>query len=252
MTVVYHGKAMVIRIRSLSHGLVAAAATLGLLTLAGCVVDLEPSGPSRTESRSIDLDKSEMVKVELKMGAGELNVRGGSPKLMEGEFTFNRPTLKPDVHYDATGFRGHLLVEQPSHAHQVGNSKYRWDLRLNDEKPIDLVVHFGAGEGRLDLGSLALRSLEVHMGVGELRVDLRGNPKNSYSVNIHGGVGEATIYLPEGVGVVADASGGIGGISARGLQKRGGQYVNDAYGHAKTTVRLDIHGGIGSINLVGG
>lgn len=90
------------------------------------------------------------------------------------------------------------------------------------------------------------------MGVGELRVDLRGTPKNSYDVSIHGGVGEVTVYLPEGVGVVADAKGGIGGISARGLQKRDGQYVNDAYGHAKTTVRLDIRGGVGSINLVGG
>jgi hypothetical protein len=83
-------------------------------------------------------------------------------------------------------------------------------------------------------------------------VDLRGMPKNDYDVSIHGGIGEATIYLPEGVGVEAEAHGGIGGINARGLEKRDGRYVNDAYGHAKTNVRLDVHGGIGAINLVGG
>ena len=44
----------------------------------------------------------------------------------------------------------------------------------------------------------------------------------------------------------------VGGINARGLEKRDGRYVNDAYGHAKTNIRLDVHGGIGSINLVGG
>jgi hypothetical protein len=49
---------------------------------------------------------------------------------------------------------------------------------------------------------------------------------------------------------VADAQGGIGGITARGLVKRDGEYVNDAYGHSKTTVRLDIRGGIGAINLI--
>jgi hypothetical protein len=237
---------------SLSPVLLTAAATLTLLTLTGCEINLEPSGPTRTETRSIDLDKSEMVRVDLKMGAGELSVRGGSAKLMDAEFTFNRPRQKPEVHYDATGFRGHLLVEEPSNTHHGSHSNYRWDLRFNDNTPMDLEVHFGAGQGRLDLGSLSLRSLNVHMGVGELRLDLRGTPRNSYDVNIHGGVGEATVYLPDGVGVVAEAHGGIGGINVRGLQKQDGRYVNDSYGHAKTTVRLDIRGGIGAINLIGG
>jgi len=237
---------------SLTHCVLVPVATISLLTLTACSIDLEPSGPTQTESRSIDLDKSELARVELKMGAGELRVHGGSPKLMDADFTFNRRNSKPDVHYEASGFRSSILIEEPSHMHHGGSSHYRWDVRLNDEKPIDLEVHFGAGEGRLDLGSLTLRSLNVHMGVGELRVDLRGTPKNSYEVNIHGGVGEATVYLPEGVGIVADAKGGIGGVNARGLQKRDGQYVNDAYGHAKNTIRLDIRGGIGAINLVGG
>ncbi|HEX4593578.1 MAG TPA: toast rack family protein [Bryobacteraceae bacterium] len=228
----------------------AAVTTAAFLTLMGCNEDFGPPGPTRTESRSVDLDNSELVRAELKMGAGQLRVRGGSSKLMDAEFSYNRPAMRPNLHYDASGFRGHLLLEEPSGVHHM-NSNYRWDLRFNDDKPLDLIVNFGAGEGRLDVGELRLRSLEIHMGVGELRVDLRGMPKNDYDVSIHGGVGEATIYLPEGVGVVADAHGGIGGINARGLQNRDGRYVNDAYGHAKTTVRLDVHGGIGSINLVG-
>jgi len=231
-------------------------ATLALLALAvlvGCEINIEPSGPTQTENRTIPLDKSELVRVELKMGAGDLSVRGGSSQLMEGDFTYNRPRLKPEVHYDATSLRGNLVIEEPSHTSHAGsNMKYRWDLRFNDEKPIDMEVNFGAGEGRLDLGTLSLRSLNVNMGVGQLRVDLRGTPKNSYDVTIRGGVGEATVYLPEGVGIVADAKGGIGGITARGLQKKDGRYVNDAYGRAKNTVRLDIQGGIGAINLIGG
>jgi hypothetical protein len=227
---------------------------LTLLVLGGCTINLDhdPSGPTRTDTKSIDLDKSELVRVVLKMGAGELNVRGGSTKLMDAEFNYDNPRMRPEVRYDGAGFRGHLQVEEPSNSFHGGSRKYRWDLRFNDEKPLDMEVHFGAGEGRLDLGSLSLRSLEVHMGVGELRLDLRGSPKHDYDVNIHGGVGEATVYLPESVGVSADAKGGIGGINARGLQKRDGRYVNDAYGHSKTTIHLEIRGGIGAINLVGG
>jgi hypothetical protein len=222
---------------------------ISLGTLAGCVADFENHGRMETETRSIDLDKTESARVELRMGAGELSVRGGSPKLMDAEFSFRRLAMRPSIHYDASGSRGHLRIEEPSGVH-TNNSRYRWDLRLNDEKPLDLEVEFGAGEGRLDLGSLNLRSVDVHMGVGELRLDLRGTPKEDYSVHLRGGVGEATVYLPRGVGVVADAQGGIGGITAHGLEKRGGEYFNDAYGHSRTTVRLDIRGGIGSINLI--
>src|SRR5579864_9018668 len=101
----------------ISHATLAVAA-LSLLGSTGCVVgDWEPSGPTHTENRSVELDKSEMVRVELKMGAGEMNVRGGSPKLMEAEFRYNRPRSKPEVHYDSSGFRGNLVVEEPSHSH---------------------------------------------------------------------------------------------------------------------------------------
>ena len=231
-------------------GLVSALA-LSLGLLASCVSDMDERGSLQTETRSVDLDKSEFITVDLRMGAGELSVRGGSPKLMDGEFSFRRMAMRPAIHYDASDFRGRLRIEEPSGVH-TANSRYRWDLRLNDEKPLDLNVDFGAGEGRLDLGSLNLRSVEIHMGVGELRLDLRGTPKSDYTINLRGGVGEVTVYLPEGIGVVADAQGGIGGITARGLQKRGGEYVNDAYGRSKTTVRLDIRGGIGAINLIGG
>src|ERR1700726_2506464 len=101
----------------------AGAATASLLIMTGCAEDFGPPGPTRTETRSIDLDNSELVRAELKMGVGELHVRGGSPKLLDAEFTFNRPAMRPSVHYDASGFRGHLLIEEPSNVHHA-NSHY--------------------------------------------------------------------------------------------------------------------------------
>src|SRR3984885_2493110 len=220
------------------------------LLLTACGRDFGPSGPERTETRNIDLDQSEEVQVDLKMGAGELRVRAGADKFMEGRFTYNRLRLRPEVSYNAGGSRGHLVVEEPNHVGSA-TSRYAWDLRFNNQKPLDIDVKCGAGESRLDLGELTLRRVNVEMGVGEVKMDLRGAPKSDYAVSIRGGVGEATVYLPDAhVGIDADVEGGIGGIHAPGLQKRDGRYVNDAYGHAKTTVRLDIRGGIGAINLI--
>jgi uncharacterized protein DUF2154 len=219
--------------------------------LAGCVIDFDQrTGPDQHETQSIDLDKAEMVRVEIKLGAGELTVDGGASKLMDGDFTYNIPSWKPSVKYTSSGFRGTLLIEQPGHSHGGSHVNYRWNVRLNDKVPLDISAEFGAGQARMNLGSLDLRSVRIEMGVGEVRVDLRGKPTRDYNVNIQGGVGQATVYLPRDVGVVAKAAGGIGNISVHGLEKRGGQYINPARENAPVTIHLNVEGGVGEINLI--
>jgi hypothetical protein len=63
-------------------------------------------------------------------------------------------------------------------------------------------------------------------------------------------VGEASIRLPRDVGVYAEARGGIGSVRTEGLRREGAHWVNDAYDRAKTTIHLDVQGGIGAINLI--
>jgi hypothetical protein len=213
-------------------------------------MNVAPTGPEQHESRSIDLDKSEHVRVELKMSAGELDVRGGAQKLMEAEFTYNVPAWKPDVRYRSAGSAGDLTIEQHGSSSFSGNNKNHWDLRLHDATPLDMRVEFGAGEARLNLGSVTLRGLDLQMGAGTLQLDLRGTPKKDYSVRIRGGVGEATVRLPRQAGIMATASGGLGDISVTGLSKKGDRYVNDAYDQAQVRIRLDIQGGVGSIRLI--
>jgi len=220
--------------------------------LTGCI-HVEQTGPLQTDSKSFDLDKSEIVKLDLRMGVGELRVKGGSSKLAETTFEYNVPSWKPTVDYSSTGFRGTLKIEQKSTSKGAfgDNQKNKWDIRVNDTVPIDYDFRFGVGEADLDLGSTNIRSVELHMGVGEVKMNLVGTPKKDYTVNIRGGVGEATIKLPRNVGIVADAKGGIGGIHTTGLVEDGGRYVNEAYRKhtSQVTVRLDIRGGVGAINL---
>src|SRR5262249_27748996 len=156
------------------------------------------------------------------------------------------------VEYSSTGFRGNLKIEQK--ANSKGGSwggKYKnlWDVKFNDTVPIDYDFKFGVGEASLNLGSTNVRSIELHMGVGEVKLDLRGKHKKDYNVNIRGGVGEATIYLPKDVALVADAKGGIGGIHTTGLSEDGGRYVNELYKkhNSPVTIRLDVKGGVGAI-----
>jgi hypothetical protein len=218
-----------------------------LFSLTGCVVVEHHAGPTQHDFRAIDRDSSETVRVHVKMGAGNLRIGSGTEKLLRADFEYDVPSWKPDVQYSP----GVLRISQPeTSSTHFGNNKYEWDLRLNRDVALDLDVNFGAGEAHLDLGSLSLRRVDVHMGVGSLQMDLRGNPKRNYEVSINGGVGEATVRLPSDVGIYAEARGGIGEVSARGLHRDGSTYFNDAYRKSPVTIKLDIHGGVGSIKLV--
>lgn len=219
----------------------------GTLCLAGCIAAI-PTGPTQYDSRTIERDKSELVSVNLEMGAGDLKVGSGTSKLAQAYFTYNVPSWKPVVDYSP----GNLTISQPGRTHShLGHTKYEWDVRLGQQIPFDLRVRCGAGQAQLDLGFLDLRSVDVQMGVGQMQMDLRGDPKHDYAVHIQGGVGEATVKLPMRAGVYATARGGIGEISVRGMRKEGNHWVNDAYGTSKVKVRVDVNGGIGQIALIG-
>jgi len=215
---------------------------------AGCTLGAHV--PTQTETREVDLDDRPLVKIELSMGAGELTVEGGATRLLEGEFTYGPATMKPLVDYDGRGEVGQLRIEGPSRR-GFTNAKEQWDLKLNDDKPIELHVHFGAGQSRLSLGGLNLRGIDIQMGVGELTLDLSGTPRHDYDVNIRGGVGEARIHLPRDTAIVADVKGGLGDVKTGPLVKRDGRYVIQNAESAGTVVRFDIRGGVGSIRLIG-
>jgi hypothetical protein len=168
---------------------------------------------------------------------------------MDADFEYNVPSWRPIVRYNSSSFRGEVLIEQPGHSGGMHDVTYKWDLRLNDKVPLEIVTHLGAGEAHMNLGSVNLRNVEMHMGVGEVELDLRGRPTHDYNVEIHGGIGQAVIHLPATAGIVANAAGGIGNIDVRGLEKRDGRWMNSIYGHSPVTIHVDVKGGIGNITL---
>ena len=211
--------------------------------------DRESVGETQTESRTVELGGAKSVRVNVKMGAGELKVAGGSSKLMDATFTYNVARWKPEVKYSVSGDVGNLDVEQPESGHTMGHTRYEWDLHLNNKVPTDIQVDMGAGKSTLTLGGMALKSLRVNIGAGETTVDLTGDWKNNLSAEVHGGVGKAIVRLPRDVGVHVIAHGGIGAINASGFQRQGEAYVNEAYGKSPITLNIEVEGGVGEIDL---
>jgi hypothetical protein len=225
------------------------AAVLLVIVASGCAWTTQ-AGPLQTESRTIELGGAEAVAVDLKMGAGELTLSGGAAALAEADFTYNVADWRPTIDYVVAGDEGELHIEQPR-AENVGLESYRyeWDVRLNDQVPMALDVALGAGESEIDVSTLSLTRLGLEMGVGAVELDLTGDRAQDVEVTIRGGVGEATVLLPDDVGVEARVGGGLGDVDASGMTRQGGVYVNEAYGGSEATITLDIEGGIGGVNL---
>lgn len=230
-------------------------------------------GDLQTKSQTVELGDADSVDVEIQMGAGELDVSGGASELLEATFTYNVEELNPRASYD----NGRLVVEDSDVAEGFGSlldlDEYRneWDLKLNEDVPMVMTINLGAGLSHLALGALALTSLNINggagdvdvdltgsqslsrfdfeMGAGEVTIDLTGDWQNDLDARLSGGLGEITIRLPGDVGVSVDVETGIGGVNASGLTKDGDIYTNDAYGASDVTLRIDIEGGVGQINL---
>jgi hypothetical protein len=250
------------------------ATTVALLVTTGCAGSSLRVGSLKTGSETVELGDASSVEVEIKMAAGKLEVAGGASDLLEADFTYNVAELEPEVKYR----NDKLSVLTPDVESKdigilwdVDDYRYEWDLRLNDEVPMDMHITLGAGTSDLDLGSLSLTTLDidagagtvtldlsgatsltrlsVDAGVGEITIDLTGDWQQDLDAAIRAGVGRLTVLLPRDVGVRLDVEGGISDIDTRGLNRDGDDYVNDAYGESEVTLRIEIDAGIGEIDL---
>lgn len=231
--------------------------TLGVALLVTMVAALLISGCAevarvQTDSQRIELGGAESVRAEINMGVGALVIGGGAEGLLEADFTYSQESWRPEVQYAVTGSEGVLSIQQPSVTGLVPGPtlRYEWDLRFSSNVPLEMKLNMGVGGGDLDLGELNLSKLDLEVGVGGAEIDLTGDREADLEATIRGGVGGLKLTLPSEVGVRVEAESGLGGIDARGFQRQGDVYTNDAYGSTDVTLDINLSVGVGGAQLV--
>jgi hypothetical protein len=229
-------------------------------------------GSVKTEAATVELDGAHFVQAELSMGTGHINLAGGAPTLMDGTVTYNVDDWQPEFQYTVGNELGLLSVSQPAYKNSLpvnlGDIRYEWDLRFNNDVSMDLSVTLGAGEGdlviadllldsftfkggaggvRIDLRGSSVSDLDVALGAGDVTLDLSGVWQQDLNATIKGGLGRVTLILPNSSGARVTTKGMLSKINARELTNDGGVYTNDAYGLTDVSMHIDIESGIGEI-----
>lgn len=240
-----------------------------IFLLAGCINTVRV-GEVQNDEQQIPLGNAERVNVDIRMGAGMLNISGGAEALLDASVWYNVAEWEPQITYDDSGDVGQLDMRQPDiNEINWGNDvRYEWNLLFNDDVPMDMHAQLGAGESSFALWTLNLDELRVEAGAGETFIDLHGGRVNDLDVamgagqmridlsgawdqdvngRIRGGVGELIVTLPAETNVEARVEGGLGQVNANGLTRSGDTYSHDA--GSEYTITLDIEGGVGQITL---
>jgi len=223
---------------------------LAALLLASCSSDDVRVGELRTESQSVELGDAKSVDVNITIGAGDLVVTGGAERLLEADFTYNVAKLKPEVEFTD----GALVVQHPDvrgyrTPQDITDFRNEWDLRLNNDVPMNLSLDMGAGTSDLQMTGLSLTDLDIILGAGKSTVDLNGGLTRDLDVTIDSGAANITVRLPKDVGVRVEVVAGVGRVEASGLKQDGYVYTNEDYGTSEVNLHINIMTGIGQINL---
>jgi hypothetical protein len=212
------------------------------------------SGKVVTSRQNIEADGATSLRASFELQAGTLRLAGGKAQVLEATFTYDDTDWRaPKVEYGVDGSgQGMLAVSQgATHRPSYSQGPNDWTIRVNDEIPTDLTVGIGAGAAYLDLRGLQLSGLSIDSGVGALTVDFGNELKHSLAARVKGGIGSATLRLPENVGVKVQTKVGMGSVRAGNLtwDDRFRAYVNAAYGRSPVTLDISFEGGMGDLKL---
>lgn len=216
---------------------VAALAAAGLLSLAGTSSAAAQSWADVNGSRLRTNENG--VKVELRYGAGSLDLRAGTGRdLYRFDMRFDRDVFEPVHVYDDEVLRiGVRRTDDDSNMRTRSGGKL--ELRLSTEVETRLDLQFGAVQAEVDLGGLALTELMLKTGASESRVDI-SSPNTAR-------IREATFEA----GAAEFTATNLGNLNAEQIRVDAGvgEVRLDFGGEWSQNAEVDLNVGLGSVHL---
>ena len=162
--------------------------------------------------------------IESRLKAGEMDMVIGGLRILE--FDFNMWAGEANIDFDLP------------------------NLVTMDMLDIDTRV----GEFNLDhLGNARFERADINGGIGEINVDFTGDMQNEARAKVDLDIGEATIVLPDEVGVLMSIGGTFSFMSSKNIDheliKRGRRYYSENFDSTENKFYIRITPGLGELNI---
>ena len=209
-------------------------------------------GNLETVERSIPTMNDSSAEITLNYGAGRLNIGPSSnpQNLVSGTFVGG---ITEELHRD--GGKARLTLNTPTESMfpgywGQGHKGINWDVSLTRDIPLQLHLHTGACEAKLDLSDLKVTDLTIETGASATDVRL---PQNAGMTRVvmKSGAADIKLHVPQGVAASIRESSGLSGIkvnTARFVQN-GHTYLSADYDSAANKVEISYEGGVGSVEI---
>jgi len=125
-----------------------------------------------------------------------------------------------------------------------------WTLGLTRDIPLALEIGSGANESNLDLTDLRVTELQVHTGASATKVSLPSNAGFT-RVTCEAGVAGLELRVPSTVAARIRYRGGLSSmnVNTSRFPRMGGEYCSPDYDTAANKVDIDVHIGVGSVDI---
>ena len=198
---------------------------------------------------SVSLQGASEATMRVNHGAGELRIGGGASagNLADGVFAGG---LEQNSRLSGSRLEVRMSPPQASFPFFFGNwDRFDWDMRLNAEIPMDLVLQMGANKTEADLKDLRLTSLKVETGASDTRVRLpaQGRLRADFSL----GAASLKLTVPEGVAARIRASTGAASVSVdtSRFPRMGDGYQSPDFETAPNAIDIKIEAGAADIKI---
>lgn len=226
-----------------------------LVLLAGGLWLISSTGPiggPPGEQVTEPLQDASRASMEIGFGAGSLRIDSmtAPDRLLEGTVKLHRGERLARSVQLVDGTLNATLRSQGQWTTPffVPAGQQGWNLSLNRDVPLRLVIDAGVGDVAVDLRRMTLTELVAHLGVGRMTVTLP--EQGTFEARLDGGVGEIVVRVPAGVRLRAHSSTGLGTVSVpSSYQRDGDTYVSPGYVSAENRVELWVENGIGLIQV---
>lgn len=227
-----------------------------ILILAGAWMLLGPSvvkDEQKTDSLAIPLESAQEAVVDINHGAGTLKIGAGAKatNLVEGTFVGG---VEQRIDYSSDW--ASLTLSAPSNVifgfpGTFGPEGLRWDVRFNDRIPMDLRLHTGAGESRLDLSSLLVQKLSLETGASSTVITLPARAGMT-DVEVRAGAASVVMRIPQGVAARIFMKSGLVStkIDTNRFPYNGSVYETPGYETSQNKVEIVVEAGVGSIEIL--